>query len=287
MKGFFTRKAYISLKIFFLIVSSHLMLIYLWPKGNSSKLLFLTYLVITLCSLFFGTLASLIITLIFIFFLGSFYMFDSMHIVNSAFIERFLHPQTFLIYGFGLLITSMLGGNIQHEIRRMVNQIDLLKQEVEQFVAIDTETFFDNAQRMEIELQREMKRIDRYGGKFTVLFLELDYYKEFLKAYGQEEMEHLLKTIGEKVSNNLRLSDKKFRYSENKFAFFLIETPKEHVDIVAEKLANCLKIHQLKNGKTVTLNFHVSYGEYNSEMKEINYKNFIEEIERETVFYDL
>lgn len=70
MKGFFTRKAYISLKIFFLIVSSHLMLIYLWPKGNSSKLPFLTYLVITLCSLFFGTLASLIITLIFIFFFG-------------------------------------------------------------------------------------------------------------------------------------------------------------------------------------------------------------------------
>lgn len=106
-------------------------------------------------------------------------MFDSMHIVNSAFIERFLHPQTFLIYGFGLLITSMLGGNIQHEIRRMVNQIDLLKQEVEQFVAIDTETFFDNAQRMEIELQREMKRIDRYGGNSLYCFLNWIIIKSF------------------------------------------------------------------------------------------------------------
>ena len=59
------------------------------------------------------------------------------------------------------------------------------------------------------------------------------------------------------------------------------------MEIVAEKLANSLQTHTLLNGKKVTLEFHISYEEYNSEMKNIDYLDFIQSVERETVFYDL
>lgn len=280
-------KVFLS-KMLLFILSYLFMFSFLWSHDEVGKLLFIMFVIISSISIMFGILPSLIISLLFLFVIGSALLYLTLQSTNTTLLSTsFISMQNFVIYGIGLLITNLLGGTIQQQITKIILERNQLKQEVEQFVAIDPDTFFDNAKRLEMEVQTEMKRINRHNGLFSILFLELDYYKEFLKAYGHKEMEHLLRTIGEKSSNILRFSDKKFRYTDNKFAFLLIETSEDKVEIVAEKLANSLQTHTLLNGKKVTLEFHISYEEYNSEMKNIDYLDFIQSVERETVFYDL
>ncbi|WP_212919122.1 GGDEF domain-containing protein [Ornithinibacillus bavariensis] len=288
MKEFLNEEKHLLFKICLLVASYILMFDFLWSNGQVGKLLFLLYGVITVMALFFGTLLSLIISLLFLFAIGSVLLYLGLqNIEYGGFYNEFLTMEHFVFFGVGLLVTDLIGGSIQEQHRKVALERNRLRQEVKHFVAVDPDTSFDNAERMEIEIKREMNRINRYGGKFTILLLELDYYKEFLKTYGQKELDHLLKGIGEKVSNSLRFSDKKYRYRNNKFAFLLIETTKDNVEIVADKLAEQLKTHQLLNGRMVTLTFHISFEEYNEQMKDINYLEFVQEVDKETVFYDL
>lgn len=288
MKEFLNEEKHLLFKICLLVASYILMFDFLWTNGQVGKLLFLLYGVITVMALFFGTLLSLIISLLFLFAIGSILLYLGLqNIEYGGFYIEFLTMEHFVFYGVGLLVTDLIGGSIQEQHRKVTLERNRLEQEIKHFVAVDPDTSFDNAERMEIEIKREMNRINRYGGKFTILLLELDYYKEFLKTYGQKELDHLLKGIGEKISKSLRFSDKKYRYRKNKFAFLLIETSKDNVEIVADKLAEQLKIHQLLNGRIVTLTFHISFEEYNEQMKDIDYLEFVQGVDKETVFYDL
>ncbi|MBC5636405.1 GGDEF domain-containing protein [Ornithinibacillus sp. BX22] len=276
------------LKICLLVASYLVMFDFLWTNGQVGKLLFLLYVGITFIALFMGTLVGLIISLFFLFVVGSILLYNGFQSLGYREVyTEFLTIEHFVFYGVGLLIADLISGSIQEQHRRIVLERNRFRQEVKQFVAVDPDTSFDNRERMEIEIKREMNRVIRYGGKFTFLVLELDYYQEFLKTYGRKEVEHLMKVMGEKVRKSLRFSDRKYRYRDNKFAFLLMETGKDKVEIVADKLAEQLRNHQLLNGKTVTLTFHISFEEYHDQMKEVAYLEFVQEVDRETVFYAL
>lgn len=288
MREFLSEEKYFQFKVCLFAISYLVLFALLWPNGQIGKLLFLLYVVITVMTLFLGIIFGLIVSLLYLFTIGSIMFYLAFqNIALGGFVNDHLTIETFVIYGTGLLITDLIAGSLHDQYRKMILERNRLRQEISLFVAVDPETSFDNAERMTLEVKREMNRITRYGGKFTILFLELDYYREFLKTYGQKEVHNLMKEIGKKVSHSLRFSDRKYRYRDNKFAFLLMETSKDNVEFVVEKLGDQLSNHQLLNGKTVTLSFHISFEEYNEQMKDVDYLNFIEELDKETIFYVL
>ncbi|MFD2043763.1 GGDEF domain-containing protein [Ornithinibacillus salinisoli] len=288
MKAFFNEDKNLFVKICLFAISYALMFEFLWPNGLVGKILFGLFALISIITLFFGMIVGLIVSLFFLFTMGSIILFLAIqNIEHGGFYSEFLTMKIFVLYGVGLLLTNLFGGYIYDQLSRIVMERNKLRQEIKLFVAIDPDTSFDNSQRLEIEMKREMNRINRYGGKFTILFLEMDNYNEFSKTYGQKELDYLLKTIGMRASESLRYSDRKFRYSNNKFAFLLIETPKDNAELVAEKIGERLGTHQLLSGKSVTLSFHISYEEYNQQMGQMDYLQFIHDVEKETVFYGL
>ncbi|RKJ27550.1 GGDEF domain-containing protein, partial [Butyricicoccus sp. 1XD8-22] len=262
MKGYSKREHSLYFNICLLITSFVVMSLFLWSNELAGKLMFGVFTIINLITLFIGMLPGLILCLLFIFTLGSIILFLTLQNAEyGIFFNEFVSMQNFVIYGAGLLIAVLFAGFIHDQYSRIVNERNKLRLEIKQFIAVDPYTSFDNVQRMEIELQREINRINRYGGEFTLLFLELDHYFEFIKTYGYKEFEHLLSTIGLKINTLLRNSDRKFRYNESKFAFLLTSTKKIHVEPVVNKLNEQLSKHKLLNGKFVTLTFHMSFEE--------------------------
>lgn len=286
MKGFFKVDKILYINISLFVIAFIKMYEFIWSNGLAGKLMFGLYIVVVALALFIGTIIGLIASLLLIFTMGSLILYLSYeNVLIGGFSTDLLTMELSLIYGIGLLLTVLIGGFINEQMTRIVAERNKLQQQVKQFIAIDPYTSFDNIHRMEVEIQREINRINRYGGKLTLLFLELDNYYEFSKIYGFKEEEHLLKSIGMKVNDSLRISDRKFRYSDRKFAFLLIETSKEYVEVVIEKLNQNLCDHELLSGKTVTLSFHISYEEYNEDKQDTSPLEFIKEVERETVFY--
>ncbi|MGE7023829.1 diguanylate cyclase domain-containing protein [Solibacillus cecembensis] len=237
-------------------------------------------------ALFNGILNGLVASLLLLFFMGTTLLVAA--IKNTTFSSlqlQMLSIEQFVVFGIVLIVSVIVAGMIQERIRDVMNDQKRLRYEVEQYVSIDTDTSFDNKKRMQVEIKREMSRVNRYGGSFSLLLVELDHYNELNQAYGSKEMQHLLEVIGQKVNEQLRLTDRKFRYYDNRFAFLLTETPQAHVEIIIEKLALQLQTHQLTNGKTVTLSFHISFNEYDNIKKQHSYDQFIEELESEIIFY--
>ncbi|ATP40940.1 hypothetical protein CSE16_13260 [Solibacillus sp. R5-41] len=266
-------------------IFSSLILFFNSTSTMNLLLVFLMFIIIGL-ALFNGTLNGLVASLLLIFLIGTTILI--MSVKNTTFSSlqfQMLSIEQFFIFGVALIVSVVVAGNIHERISEVMNDRKRLRYEVEQFVSIDTDTSFDNKKRMQVEIKREMSRVNRHGGSFSLLLVELDHYKEFNKAYGSKEMQHLLMTIGQKANELLRTTDRKFRYLDNRFAFLLTETPKAHVEIIIEKLSILLQTHQLTNGKTVTLSFHISFNEYDDLLKQHSYEQFIEELESELIYY--
>lgn len=203
--------------------------------------------------------------------------------------QAWLSEQSFsmtllLLFAVMLVVVFSTAAYLHAQLKGLAKQNERMQHQVADLVAVDVETHFDNGKRMYQEVDREVKRVHRHGSRFTLLFLQFDHYKEFLKAYGEKEMQHFLLTLAQKVNETLRNSDYKYRYSNEKFAFLLVETPKQDVEFVIEKLHEQLREHELLNGRKVTLAFHISFEEYNAQNEE-SAREFIQNLERETVFY--
>ncbi|WP_208588487.1 GGDEF domain-containing protein [Gracilibacillus suaedae] len=288
MKAFINKDKLVLLLILLQLITSTFIFYYLSLNGEIGIVLFLLYGSIVVIALLFGVIEGLITSLIVLFIIGSalFFIIFYKSEYNSLY-RDIISLEHLVLYGGAVLLGCLIAGYIHKILISFIQERDRLKQNMINLVAIDPDTSFDNAERMAIELKREVSRVNRHGGQFTVLFLEMDYYQEFVKVYGRKELSHLLTSIGEKIEESLRYSDRKFRYSDNKFAFLLIETSKDKVKVVADKIGQELAEHQLLNGKTITLSFHISFEEYNETKQDIDFIGLIGELQEETVFYEL
>lgn len=244
-------------------------------------------IVVSVCiTLFFGLVGGGIIAMVSAFVLGVWIIWQT----TTAAGQDWLLTQQFSLVAFaifmiGLVLTVASASYIQQVFSRFMQQQQAMQQQIDALVAVDVTTHFDNEKRMQQEVAREIKRIDRHGGCFTLLFLSFDHHKEFLQAYGEKEMQHLLQALAHNVNQVLRTSDYKYRFNDSKFAFLLVETPRKDVERVIEKLQQQLTEHTLLNGKKVTLLFHISFDEYNQHVAPATADQFISQLEQETIFY--
>lgn len=250
--------------------------------AESVMIITLTFVVIG-CGILFGILPALVFTLLILFFIGSGMFFTELGHTNSLFSNQTL--QDVVIWGVALLFFAISAGNVHERIKTMRHTIDQQKRAIKQFVAIDSTTGFDNAERMRLELSEEMKRAERYKQPFVFILLHMHYSAEFKTLYGEKEMQHLFQQLSMKIRESVRETDKKFRLSEERIGLLLTHTPAENVSIVLEKLKDKLQTHVLLNGREVTLTFHVCYLTSSSDYR--TPEQFLEELENEMMMNEL
>src|SRR5690625_824489 len=108
-------KVFLS-KMLLFILSYLFMFSFLWSHDEVGKLLFIMYVFISSISIMFGILPSLIISLLFLFVIGSALLYLTLQSTNTTLLSTsFISMQNFVIYGIGLLITNLLGGTIQQQ----------------------------------------------------------------------------------------------------------------------------------------------------------------------------
>lgn len=285
MKQFFESAHSIHLQIVGLLLTHVVFISLLNFSSRVHVLMVFLLMMIASVTLFSGTLVGLIISLILLFVIGTVLIAMSLQLT-------FFGPlpygeitlSEFIAFGMLLIVAVLLAGSVHERIQTIHAERQRYLQQITQYVAIDAVTSFDNAQRMAREVKAEMARVGRHGGSLTLLFVKLDHYKEFYQVYGERELQHLLKEIGRKSNEVLRSTDRKFRYTDDCFAYLLVETNKLYAETIIEKMAEKLQTHQLQNGKTVTLTYHISFNDYNQTTDQ-TYEQIVETLESELVFY--
>lgn len=287
MKEFFDKEIQSLLLLVIMLISVQVPLYFLQAEGKVGLLLSVFLLILVSISLLAGPVVGLFSSLVFIFMIGSFLFYIALASPAMALNTGTIPLHVLLGYGFALIILVMIAGQIHNRTIEQGKIKRKLQEEVRQFVAVDVDTGFDNKYRMALEVDAEMKRINRYGGTFTLILLQLDYYEDFTRLYGEKEKKHLLHSLAEKMQNTIRSTDRKFRYDADRFALLLTNTDGKSIEIIYAKIAESLKVHQLLNEKYITLSFRTGHIVYNEEVNVKDYETLFSQVESEMITREL
>lgn len=116
-------------------------------------------------------------------------------------------------------------------------------QNAQELMYTDDLTGLYNHRYMQVVLAQEIKRSQRYGLNFSLLFLDLDRFKEINDQYGHLAGSAALQEVGQLLRRCVRDVDSLFRFGGDEFAAILVETDEKTARIVAERIRRAIEKH--------------------------------------------
>src|SRR6266850_3648912 len=98
-----------------------------------------------------------------------------------------------------------------------------------------------NARHMGFILETEIYRSQRYDYEFSIVFIDLDHFKQVNDTHGHLVGSRLLAEIGNALKQHCRLIDFAFRYGGDEFVILLPQTSKENALNVARRLHKLIR----------------------------------------------
>lgn len=108
--------------------------------------------------------------------------------------------------------------------------------EAQNMTLMDDLTDLHNQRYLPRVLDREMARAKRIGKKFTVMFMDVDYFKKVNDSNGHWVGSHLLVELGKLLKASVRTCDYAFRYGGDEFVLVLVDSDGESSKVVAERI---------------------------------------------------
>lgn len=131
---------------------------------------------------------------------------------------------------------------------------------IQELTITDDCTGLYNARHLYKTLEAEVYRSARFGYEFSVLFIDLDHFKQVNDTHGHLIGSKLLAEIGYLIKAQLRLIDFAFRYGGDEFVVLLPQTGKDSALIVARRLRDSLRAALFCKEENLNLNVRASMG---------------------------
>jgi diguanylate cyclase (GGDEF)-like protein len=126
---------------------------------------------------------------------------------------------------------------------------------------VDELTGLFNYRYLELALDREVKRAERYCTNFSVIFLDIDQFKAINDTNGHLVGSKVLKEVGKLLKNSVREIDTVIRYGGDEYTVILTETGLETAAGVAERIRRSIERHRFlaDEGKSLRLTASLGY----------------------------
>jgi diguanylate cyclase (GGDEF)-like protein len=112
---------------------------------------------------------------------------------------------------------------------------------IHELTITDDCTTLYNARHMGVILDTEIYRSQRYNYEFSLVFIDLDHFKQVNDTHGHLMGSRLLAEIGNAMKSHCRLIDFAFRYGGDEFVLLLPQTSKENALNVARRLHQLIR----------------------------------------------
>ncbi len=109
-------------------------------------------------------------------------------------------------------------------------------QRIHELTITDDCTKLFNSRHLHNVLEAEIYRSSRYGYEFSLVFLDLDHFKQVNDTHGHLIGSKLLAQIGQLIKDHLRMIDFAFRYGGDEFVVLLPQTGKQAAINAARRL---------------------------------------------------
>jgi diguanylate cyclase (GGDEF)-like protein len=145
----------------------------------------------------------------------------------------------------------------------MLAHIKALSAQLKELAFTDSLTHIYNRLHFAHFLDAEIDKVKRYGGTFSIIFFDLDHFKDVNDNYGHLVGDDVLEQVTNIVSSANRSADIFARYGGEEFIILTPETDISGASIHAERLRNDIEKYDFKTVGHITSSFGVA--EFNAE----------------------
>ncbi len=127
-----------------------------------------------------------------------------------------------------------------------------------QLVLMDSLT--NSINRLEIDdlLEMEMRRTERLGQPFSIILIDIDFFKNVNERYGQQAGDKVLRTISTIVQQRIRESDIFARWGGEEFILLTPGTDQNGAQELAESIRSIIEDFHFKNIDKITCSFGIT-----------------------------
>ncbi len=112
-----------------------------------------------------------------------------------------------------------------------------------ELIYTDDLTGLYNHRYMQVTLDQEIRRAERYGLEFSLVFIDLDHFKSVNDSRGHLAGSQALKEVARILHQNVRDVDLLFRFGGDEFTALLVETDSQGAAVVAERIRKAIEQH--------------------------------------------
>lgn len=126
---------------------------------------------------------------------------------------------------------------------------------------IDDVSGLYNHRYLDVALEREMKRVERYASHLAVLFIDVDSFKQVNDAHGHMIGSRVLAEFGALIKKSVRDVDIVIRYGGDEYTAILVETSCATALLVAERIRRHVEAYHFSgpDGQIIRLTCSIGY----------------------------
>ncbi len=128
------------------------------------------------------------------------------------------------------------------------NKTQVLQQVNEELKALSMEDHLmeiGNRRAMEVDLNHTHAAAIRYESMYSLILMDIDYFKRYNDHYGHQKGDEALKQVGKIIKRNIRLCDRPYRYGGEELLLILPHTNAEQSTITANKLIDNIRSEEI------------------------------------------
>lgn len=133
-------------------------------------------------------------------------------------------------------------------------------QRISELVITDDLTGLHNARHFHELLEYEVDRAQRYGSQVSLLFLDLDHFKQVNDRYGHLVGSRMIAEVGHLIRRHIRSADRAARYGGDEYVVVLPNTGKQGAILMARKMLERLYAHPFQADTGDTISITASFG---------------------------
>ena len=149
----------------------------------------------------------------------------------------------------------------------MLAHIKVLSEKLGKMAYTDSLTHIYNRLHFAHFLDAEIDKVKRYGGCFSIIFFDLDNFKDINDNFGHMAGDEVLEKVTELISKANRSADIFARYGGEEFIILAPETNLSGACIHAERLRNDIEQYEFPKVGHLTSSFGVA--EFNAETDDV------------------